>query len=187
MSASGKRAVPPTAAPGELRTLLPATPLPPLSPAQPATPRQAPIRQATAPMGEVQMQDAGGDDNPSNNDIAVATTPIHTVKTLKIHEPDLYWGDRDKLKGWLYQIKVNIRFQRDRLKYTADQALYASAYCRGKAWDFIKPATVQFFDDIFDPFPASSYQRSFGRACLPYARNILGRVWRPGCDCASLF
>ena len=39
-----------------------------------------------------------GDDNPGNNNIAVAITPIQTVKTLKIYELDFYYSDRDKLK-----------------------------------------------------------------------------------------
>ena len=60
-SGSRKRAVLPIAAPGELRTLLMAAILPPL----PLTPQSK----------EVQMDDAGGDD-PGNNNVAVATTPI---------------------------------------------------------------------------------------------------------------
>ena len=133
MSASGsrKKAVPLTAAPGELCTPLTVATLPPLFP----TPQPK----------KVQMNNAGGN-NPGDNNIAVATIPIQTVKTLKIHKPDLYYSDRDKLKGWLYQVQVNIRFQRDWLKFKADQALYASAYCREKAWDFIEPATTQFLE-----------------------------------------
>ena len=130
-SGSGKRAVLPTAAPDELRTSLMAATLPPLLP----TPQSK----------EVWMDDAWGD-NPGDNDVAVATTPIQTVKTLKIHKPDFYYGDQDKLKGWLYQVQVNIRFQQNWLKFKADQALYASAYCREKAWDFIEPATTQFLE-----------------------------------------
>ena len=66
------------------------------------------------------MEDASEDDNSANDDLAVATTLIQTIKTLKVKEPDLYWGDWDKLEGWLYQVKINIRFNRDRLKYKAD-------------------------------------------------------------------
>ena len=32
------------------------------------------------------------------------------------------------------------------MKFKADQALYALAYCRGKAWDFIEPATTHFLE-----------------------------------------
>ena len=97
-SSSGKRAVPPTAAPDELRTPLTAATLPLLSP----TPQSK----------KVQMDNVGGD-NPGNNNVAVATTSIQTVKTLKIHELDFYYSNWDKLKGWLYQVQVNIRFQQD--------------------------------------------------------------------------
>ena len=72
------------------------------------------------------------------------------VKTLKIHKTDLYYGNQDKLKGWLYQVQVNICFQQDRLKFKADQALYALAYCREKAWDFIEPAITQFLKCLCD-------------------------------------
>ena len=111
-SGSEKKAVPPTAASGELRTPFTAATLPPLPP----TPQSK----------EIWMDDAGGDDL-GNNNVAVATIPIQTVKILKIHKLNLYYGDRDKLKGWLYQIQVNIRFQQDWLKFKADQALYALA------------------------------------------------------------
>ena len=97
-SGSGKKAVPSTTAPSELRTPLTAATLPPLPP--------------TPQFKEVQIDNARGD-NPENNDIAVVTIPIQTVKTLKIHELDFYYSDRDKLKGWLYQVQVNIRFQQD--------------------------------------------------------------------------
>ena len=81
-------------------------------------------------------------DNPGNNDVAVATISIQTVKTLKIYEPDFYYSNWDKLKGWLYQVQVNICFQQDQLKFKADQALYALVYCREKAWNFIQPVTT---------------------------------------------
>ena len=93
------------------------------------------------------MDNAGGDD-PGNNDVAVATTSIQMVKTLKIHEPNFYYGNQDKLKGWLYQVQVNICFQWDWLKFKADQALYVLAYCRGKAWDFIEPVIIQFLERL---------------------------------------
>ena len=133
MSASGsvKKVLPPTAALGELRTPLMAATLP-LFP---------PIPQSN----EVWMDDAGSD-NLGDNNVAVATTSIQTVKTLKIHKPDFYYGDQDKLKEWLYQVQINIHFQQDQLKFKADQALYASVYCKEKAWDFIKPATIQFLE-----------------------------------------
>ena len=86
-SGSGKKAVPPTATPGELRT--------PLTVATLSSPPFTPQSK------EIQIDDAGSD-NPRDNDVAVTTTPIQTVKTLKIHEPDFYYSDRDKLKRWLY-------------------------------------------------------------------------------------
>ena len=83
-SNSGKRAVPLIVVLGELCTPLTVAtlPLPPFTPQS----------------KEVQMDDAGGDDL-GNNNIAVATTPIQIVKTLKIYEPDLDYGNQDKLKG----------------------------------------------------------------------------------------
>ena len=47
---------------------------------------------------EVQIDNTGGD-NSSNNNITVTTTPIQTVKTLKIYKLDLYYGNQNKLKG----------------------------------------------------------------------------------------
>ena len=134
-SSSEKRTVPPTVASSELRTSLMAATFPSL----PFTPQSQ----------EVQMDNAGNDD-PGDNNVPVAITPIQMLKTLKIHEPGFYYSNQDKLKGWLYQVQVNICFQWDQLKFKADQALYALAYCREKAWDFIKPATTQFLEHLQD-------------------------------------
>ena len=94
--------------------------------------------------------DNTGDDNPSDNNIAGIITLIQIVKMLKINKPDFYYNNRDKLKGWLYQVQVNICFQQDWLKFKADQALYTLAYCRGKAWNFIESAITQFLEQSRD-------------------------------------
>ena len=60
-SGSGKKAVPPTAALGELHTPLTAATLPPLIP---------------IPQSKKVQIDAAGGDNPGDNNVAVATTPI---------------------------------------------------------------------------------------------------------------
>ena len=72
------------APPSELRTLLTADTLLLLS--------------FTSQTKKVQMQKAK-DSNFVINDIVVATTPIQTVKTLKIYEPDFYYGNQNKLQG----------------------------------------------------------------------------------------
>ena len=47
---------------------------------------------------EIQMNNAE-DDNSGNNNVAVITISIQTVKILKIYKPDFYYGNQDKLKG----------------------------------------------------------------------------------------
>lgn len=89
MSTNRKKVIPPIAASSELRTPLLTAFLPLLPPAQPVTPKQAPIRQAIASMKKIQMQNIKRNNDPSN-DIAIATTPIQIIKTLKIHKPDFY-------------------------------------------------------------------------------------------------
>ena len=56
-----------------------------------------PLLLPTPQSKEVQMDNAGSD-NPGDNDVAVVTIPIQTVKTLKIHESNPYYGDQAKLK-----------------------------------------------------------------------------------------
>lgn len=84
-------------APSELRILLLIAFLLLLPLAQLTTLRQTSIKQAIIPIKEIQMQNAEKDNNLSNN-IAVAIISIQTIKTLKIHKPDFYWDDQDKLK-----------------------------------------------------------------------------------------
>ena len=70
--------MPPTTASGKLRILL--------------TVATLPLFSLTLQSKEVQIDDAGGN-GPGDNNIAVATTLIQTVKTLKIYELDFYYGD----------------------------------------------------------------------------------------------
>lgn len=64
--------------------------------------------------------------------------PIQTIKSLKIQQPNLYHGDRDKLRAWLYQINMYMRFQ------IKDQVCYASTFLWGKAWKWYKPFSKSF-------------------------------------------
>ena len=47
---------------------------------------------------EAQIDDAKDDDSGDNN-IAVAATLTQIVKALKIHKPNLYYSNQNKLKG----------------------------------------------------------------------------------------
>ena len=88
-SVSKKKSVPSMARPGELHTLLITDILLPL----PSTPQPVFTK-------KVQMSN-GEDSNPNNDNVAVVTTFIQTIKTLKIHKLNFYYSNQDKLKECL--------------------------------------------------------------------------------------
>ena len=53
-------------------------------------------------------------------------------KGVKIAQPDLYYGERDKLESWLTQISLYLAFMGDKIPPTK-HATFAIAYLRGRA------------------------------------------------------
>ena len=67
--------------------------------------------------------DSSDDEGGQTVTTTLPTEPVHTIKTLKIKEPDLFYGKREKLEEWLYQVDIYVRFNRERLATTEDQVL----------------------------------------------------------------
>src|SRR4051812_10635046 len=64
-------------------------------------------------------------------------TPASAFKS-KIAQPDLYYGERDKLEDWLLQVDLYFHFMKDEVE-DKNKVTMGATYMRGKAAKWIKP------------------------------------------------
>ena len=67
------------------------------------------------------------------------STIVPDTGKLKVHPPDLYYGDRDKLDTFLLQCELNIRFNLNAAVGDSDKVLFASTYLRDRAAEWLEP------------------------------------------------
>ena len=71
-------------------------------------------------------------------------------KGVKITQPDLYYGERDKLESWLTQISLYLVFMGDKIpltKYTT----FAITYLRGRAQKWVEPFLKKYIEEPDEP------------------------------------
>jgi hypothetical protein len=64
----------------------------------------------------------------------------HPASQPKIEDPELYYGERSKLRAFI--IQCELKFNCEPMKFNQDskKVNYASARCRGNAWSWIEPS-----------------------------------------------
>jgi hypothetical protein len=81
------------------------------------------------------------------SDASMETTPeVHRIPPTKVQKPDLFYGDRYKLEGWLLQWDLFFLFEDDNIEDIKKAALVAS-YLRGPAQTWVTPYLKQFLGD----------------------------------------
>ena len=65
--------------------------------------------------------------------------------SLKICKPDLYYGDRDKLKSWILQFDRHFHVEGDRIA-DDDKVVFATTYMRGDAEKWVTPILERYMD-----------------------------------------
>jgi len=59
--------------------------------------------------------------------------------SFKVAQPDLYYGDRKKLREFLSQVQLNFMFHPQSVDTPAKKIIYAATYLRGAAHDWFEP------------------------------------------------
>jgi Retrotransposon gag protein/Zinc knuckle len=115
------------------RTASPVTPEAPTRPPTPETPEQPRYR----------MAEASGSGNP---DVMQALLQEligqrgERVSRPKIEDPELYFGERAKLRAFLVQCELKFNCERHKFVEEVEKVHYASSRCRGAAWKWIEPS-----------------------------------------------
>lgn len=71
-------------------------------------------------------------------------------KGVKIAQPDLYYGERDKLESWLTQISLYLAFMGDKIP-AAKHATFAITYLRGRAQKWVEPFLKKYMEEPDEP------------------------------------
>lgn len=70
-------------------------------------------------------------------------------KGVKIAQPDLYYGDRDKLESWLTQIQLYLAFMGDKIP-SNKHPTFAITYLRGRAQKWVEPFLKRYIEEPDD-------------------------------------
>jgi len=60
----------------------------------------------------------------------------------KVEDPELYHGERTKLRAFLTQCELKFNCESNKFKDDKAKVNYASSRCRGNAWSWIEPSIV---------------------------------------------
>jgi hypothetical protein len=63
----------------------------------------------------------------------------HTTSQPKIEDPELYYGERSKLRAFLIQCELKFNCKPNKFDKDCKKVNYTSARCRGNAWAWIEP------------------------------------------------
>jgi hypothetical protein len=58
----------------------------------------------------------------------------HPASQPKIEDPELYYGERSKLRAFIIQCKLKFNYKPMKFDQDSKNVNYASARCRGNAW-----------------------------------------------------
>lgn len=132
----------------------PASPVTPEEPSRPQTP-ETPGPPQTPRRVTFEMTDTQGPTGaqlPANVNITTdqlvqllaQVRPIDEGRRqhAKVEDPELYYGERQKLRSYLTQCELKFNCEQSKFINDAEKVNYASSRCRGNAWLWIEPSIV---------------------------------------------
>jgi hypothetical protein len=120
------------------RPVSPVTPEPQSRPQTPETPEQP--RRMSA--------EASGSGNPDVmqallQELISQRGKNERTSRPKIEDPELYYGDRTKLRAFLVQCELKFNCEEHRFQSESEKVHYANSRCRGAAWKWIQPSITR--------------------------------------------
>ena len=124
--------------PDDERAASPVTPEPQSRPQTPETPEQ-PRRMSLEASG------SGGTDvmQAILQELIAQRGRNDRTSQPKIEDPELYYGDRPKLRAFLVQCELKFNCEAHRFHDDSGKVHYANCRCRGAAWKWIHPSITQ--------------------------------------------
>ena len=101
-----------------------------------------------------------------------AAEPLYLAAPVKIHQPDLFDGDRKKLKSFLTQLDLYFGFNARQFSTPPDMILYASSYLRGQAFDWFETFVRNFLDNRNTPGDMNDETREIFESYEAFVRKI---------------
>lgn len=91
---------------------------------------------------------------------------------LKIHQPDLFDGDRKKLKSWLVQFELFFGFNEAQFPTDQSKILYATSYLRKGAFDWMEGYATDFLRNKDDPHEMAQGTREIFASYTEFVRRV---------------
>jgi len=121
-------------APDDARPTSPVTPEPQSRPETPETPEQ--------PRRMTEASGSGGQDvmQALLQELIAQRGRNERTSRPKIEDPELYYGERAKLRAFLVQCELKYNCESHRFANDSEKVHYANSRCRGAAWKWIQPS-----------------------------------------------
>jgi hypothetical protein len=89
-----------------------------------------------------------------------------TSSQPKIEDPELYYGERAKLRAFLIQCELKFNCEPSKFDKDSKKVNYASARCRGNAWAWIEPSMKEEGISKYETWKdfKTAISRAFGEA-----------------------
>ena len=125
------------AVPDDARIPSPVTPEPQSRPKTPDTPKQ--------PRRMTEVSGTGGPDvmQALLHELIAQRGRGDRASQPKIEDPELYYGDRSKLRAFPVQCELKFTCEAHRFQNDSGKVHYANSRCRGAAWKWIQPSITQ--------------------------------------------
>jgi hypothetical protein len=106
----------------------------------------------------------------------------------KVEDPELYHGERTKLRAFLTQCELKFNCESNKFKDDKAKVNYASSRCRGNAWSWIEPSIVDGASryTTWKDFKAA-VERAFGEADSKEVARLKFKAIRQGTRPASQY
>jgi hypothetical protein len=90
----------------------------------------------------------------------------HPSSQPKIEDPELYYGERAKLRAFLIQCELKFNCEPSKFDKDSKKVNYASARCRGNAWAWIEPSMKEEGVSKYETWKdfKTAISRAFGEA-----------------------
>jgi hypothetical protein len=90
----------------------------------------------------------------------------HPSSQPKIEDPELYYGERSKLRAFLIQCELKFNCEPSKFDQDSKRVNYASARCRGNSWAWIEPSMKEEGVSKYETWKEfkTAISRAFGEA-----------------------
>jgi len=74
------------------------------------------------------------------------TINVVPQKVVKVNTPAKYYGDRDKTKTFIFQLRLYWTVNDDAFPDSRSKVVFAASYCQGRALEWVQPYMMEYLE-----------------------------------------